>query len=85
MGVLEPAFTHLQCLPREVLTTKLAPCPPLWTRVLEMVLHQDTWYLRPAFVGARNSVMFARVKMSLSKENRIFTNYALAIVMGQIY
>lgn len=76
VSVLEPAFTHLQGVSGEVLTTKLAPCPALRTRVLEMVLHQNTWYLRPAFIGAGNGVMFACVKMSLSKETHIFSNNA---------
>jgi predicted site-specific integrase-resolvase len=48
-----------------------------------MVLHQDTWYLRPAFVGAGNSIVFARVKMGLSEENHTFTNSDVAEVMGQ--
>jgi hypothetical protein len=56
----------------EVFATKLAPCSALWTRVLEMIFHQNTWYLCPTFVGAGNSIMFARVKMSLSKETHIF-------------
>jgi hypothetical protein len=59
------ASVILQGVSGEVLTTKLAPCPALRTRVLEMVLHQNTWYLRPAFIGAGNGVMFACVKMSL--------------------
>lgn len=68
VSVLESAFTHLQGVSGEVLTTKFAPRPALRTCVLEMVLHQNTWYLRPTFIGAGNSIMFACVKMSLSKK-----------------
>jgi hypothetical protein len=67
MGVLKPLFTHLKCVASEVLATKFAPCPPLWTCVLKMILHQDTWYLCTTFIRAGNSIMFACVKMSLSK------------------
>lgn len=76
VSVMESAFTHLQCVSSEVLTTKLTPRPALRTCVLEMVLHQNTWYLCPAFIGAGNSIMFACVKMSLSKETHIFSNNA---------
>jgi hypothetical protein len=67
-GVLEPAFTDLKRMTSEVLATKFTLCPPLWTCILEMILHQDTWYLRSTLIGAGNSIMFACVKMSLSKQ-----------------
>jgi hypothetical protein len=75
MGVLEPAFTHLKCVASEVLATEFAPRSPLRTCILEVILHQDTWYLCSTFIGARNSIMFTRVKMSLSKQKPYFHKY----------
>lgn len=72
MGVLESVFTHLKCMASEVLAAKFAPRPPLWTCILKMILHEDTWNLRSTFIGAGNSIMLACVKMSLSKQNPYF-------------
>lgn len=52
-------------MPGEFLVAKLAAGPPLGASRLQMLVHDDSGDLRPAFARARDGVVFARVQVRL--------------------
>lgn len=54
-------------MPRELLVAELAPGPPLRTRVLQVVFHEDAWYLCPAVARAGDGIVLARVEVPLEE------------------